>query len=586
MNAESTGSLIAVLRQAVIDGQAKEAAAATERALAAGLPPRALVDEALIPAMDEAGRLFECGEFFVPELLVAARALKASQALITPLLAGSPTAAAGRIAIGTVKGDMHDIGKNLVVALLQGGGFEVIDLGADVPPERFVAAVAVDGADIVGLSALLTTTMLQMKATVQALERAGVRGSAKVIVGGAPVTQRFADEIGADGFADNAAAAVALARRLMGRHRMTSRERVLTAMRRRQPDRPPFDLSFGFSTAQIETFRARTGADDPYDYFEVDTRMVWPGATRLATDFSGYLGPLPPGTVVDEWGLAHVPTSSAEGDHAHLEGYRHPMLRLESEADAAGYPLPDIDAAYRYEPVREEIEDIHRRNLAAMAMLECTVFERAWYLRSMERLLLDFTDGNAFATTLLDRITERRIAQAQHYARCGADVIAYGDDVGTQRGMLMSVRMWRTWLKPRLARTIAAARDVRTGRPRLLPQRRRRLGHHPGPHRDWRRHPQPDPARVHGPGGAQAGVRGTAVVLGHHRHAVDLPLRQPRRRAARGALAHRDGGRRGRAVPGAHARDRARSPVREHRRLRRHGERRRQVTLADPATYA
>jgi 5-methyltetrahydrofolate--homocysteine methyltransferase len=218
MNADSTGSLIAVLRQAVIDGQAKEAAAATERALAAGLPPRTLVDEALIPAMDEAGRLFECGEFFVPELLVAARALKASQALITPLLAGSAATTAGRIAIGTVKGDMHDIGKNLVVALLQGGGFEVIDLGADVPPERFVAAVAVDGADIVGLSALLTTTMLQMKATVQALEQAGVRGSAKVIVGGAPVTQRFADEIGADGFADNAAAAVALARRLMGRH--------------------------------------------------------------------------------------------------------------------------------------------------------------------------------------------------------------------------------------------------------------------------------------------------------------------------------------------------------------------------------
>ena len=217
MNAESPESLIAVLRQAVIDGQAAAAASATERALAAGLPPRTLVDEALIPAMDEAGRLFECGEFFVPELLVAARALKASQALVTPLLAGSPTASAGRIAIGTVKGDMHDIGKNLVVALLQGGGFDVIDLGADVPPERFVAAVADDGADIVGLSALLTTTMLQMKTTVQALDQAGVRGAVKVMVGGAPVTQRFADEIGADGFADNAAAAVVLARRLMGR---------------------------------------------------------------------------------------------------------------------------------------------------------------------------------------------------------------------------------------------------------------------------------------------------------------------------------------------------------------------------------
>jgi corrinoid protein of di/trimethylamine methyltransferase len=217
MNAESTGSLIAVLRQAVIDGQAAAAADATGRALAAGVPPRTLVDEALIPAMDEAGRLFECGEFFVPELLVAARALKASQTLITPLLTGSQAASAGRVAIGTVKGDMHDIGKNLVVALLQGGGFEVVDLGADVPPERFVAAVTDDGADIIGLSALLTTTMLQMKSTVQALEQAGVRRSVRVIVGGAPVTQRFADEIGADGFADNAAAAVVLARRLMDR---------------------------------------------------------------------------------------------------------------------------------------------------------------------------------------------------------------------------------------------------------------------------------------------------------------------------------------------------------------------------------
>ena len=147
MNAEPTAPLIASLRQAVLDGQAPAAAAATERALAAGVSPRTLVDDALIPAMDEAGRLFESGEFFVPELLVAARALKASQALLTPLLAGAAAASAGRVAIGTVKGDMHDIGKNLVVALLQGGGFEVIDLGADVPPERFVAAVTTDRAD-------------------------------------------------------------------------------------------------------------------------------------------------------------------------------------------------------------------------------------------------------------------------------------------------------------------------------------------------------------------------------------------------------------------------------------------------------
>jgi 5-methyltetrahydrofolate--homocysteine methyltransferase len=215
MSDDTTSSVIAALRQAVIDGNARESGSATQRALADGIPPQRLVDEALIPAMDEAGRRFESGEFFVPELLVAARALKASQALITPLLAGTPIATRGRVAIGTVKGDMHDIGKNLVVALLQGGGFEVIDLGADVPPARFVAAVTEHRVHIVGLSALLTTTMLQMKTTMKALEDAGVRGAVKVIVGGAPVTKRFAEEIGADGYADNAASALALARQIM-----------------------------------------------------------------------------------------------------------------------------------------------------------------------------------------------------------------------------------------------------------------------------------------------------------------------------------------------------------------------------------
>jgi len=216
MQTDPLSSLMSTLRGAVIDGDARSTAALTARALAEGADPQRLVDEALIPAMDEAGRRVESGEFFVPELLVSARALKASQALITPLLAGGAIATRGRVAIGTVKGDMHDIGKNLVVALLQGGGFEVIDLGTDVPAARFVAAARDERADIIGLSALLTTTMLQMKSTVKALEEAGVRGSVKIIVGGAPVTKRFADEIGADGYADNAASALALARQLMG----------------------------------------------------------------------------------------------------------------------------------------------------------------------------------------------------------------------------------------------------------------------------------------------------------------------------------------------------------------------------------
>jgi len=212
----ATEKLISTLRQSVVNGDHKAAAALTARALAEGVTPRRLVDEALVPAMDDAGRLFEECQFFVPELLVAARAMKASQALLTPLLVGTLNATVGRVAIGTVKGDMHDIGKNLVGALLQGAGFDVLDLGADVPPARFVAAVTEHHADIIALSAILTTTMQQMKHTVRALEDAGVRESVKVMVGGAPITDRFAAEIGADGYADNAAAAVALARRLMG----------------------------------------------------------------------------------------------------------------------------------------------------------------------------------------------------------------------------------------------------------------------------------------------------------------------------------------------------------------------------------
>jgi len=203
------------LREAVINGNAKAAASLTADALAAGVAPQFVVDTALIPAMDEAGRLFEQGEFFVPELLVASRALKASQALITPRLAGAGAASRGTVVIGTVKGDLHDIGKNLVVALLQGGGFDVIDLGADVAPEAFVDAIRRHHPDVVGLSALLTTTMLQMRHTIRALGDAGLRNGVKVMVGGAPVTERFARECGSDGYADNAAAAVALARSLV-----------------------------------------------------------------------------------------------------------------------------------------------------------------------------------------------------------------------------------------------------------------------------------------------------------------------------------------------------------------------------------
>jgi 5-methyltetrahydrofolate--homocysteine methyltransferase len=203
------------LYEAILKGDAKTARATTERALAAGVDPLKLVQESMVPAMGEVGRRFECSEYFVPELLLAARAMKSALELIRPLLVSSGAPTAGRVAIGTVKGDLHDIGKNLVGAMLEGGGFEVLDLGVNVPPEQFVAAVKEKGAKIVALSALLTTTMPAMKATVEALRQAGVRDQVKVLVGGAPISQRFADEIGADGFSESAASAASLAKRVL-----------------------------------------------------------------------------------------------------------------------------------------------------------------------------------------------------------------------------------------------------------------------------------------------------------------------------------------------------------------------------------
>jgi corrinoid protein of di/trimethylamine methyltransferase len=202
------------LHDAIIEGNAPLAKRITEQALAEKLDPQMLVQQYMIPAMAEVGRRYEAGDYFVPELLIAARAMKGSLALLRPLLAAGGAQPAGRVAIGTVKGDLHDIGKNLVAAMLEGAGYEIIDLGVDVPPEKFIAAVREKNAGIIAMSALLTTTMTSMKTTIDAINAAGIRPKVRIMIGGAPVTQKYADEIGADGYSSNANGAVALARRL------------------------------------------------------------------------------------------------------------------------------------------------------------------------------------------------------------------------------------------------------------------------------------------------------------------------------------------------------------------------------------
>jgi len=203
-------------------GNAPKVKELVEQALAEGTKPGEIITNQLIPAMAEVGDRFARNEFYVPEMLIAARAMQGGLAILKPLLVDSDIVSAGSVAIGTVKGDLHDIGKNLVSMMLEGAGFEIMDLGVDVAPAKFVEAVQENHVQVVALSALLTTTMTMMKSTIEALVEAGVRDQVKVIIGGAPVTQNYADEIGADGYADDAGGAVKMAKALLQVNRIAS----------------------------------------------------------------------------------------------------------------------------------------------------------------------------------------------------------------------------------------------------------------------------------------------------------------------------------------------------------------------------
>ena len=205
------------LFDAIVGGKANDAVTATKAAVEQGIAPQDIINGQMVKAMAEVGQRFEEGKAFVPQLLMAGRAMKAGLEILKPLMAGDTSTSIGKIIIGTVKGDLHDIGKNLVASMLEGCGFEVINIGIDVTSEQFVDAIKQHNADILCMSALLTTTMTYMPEVLQALEAAGIRDKVKVMIGGAPITQAFADEIGADGYSDNANSAVALAKRLMGK---------------------------------------------------------------------------------------------------------------------------------------------------------------------------------------------------------------------------------------------------------------------------------------------------------------------------------------------------------------------------------
>ena len=209
-------ALMNEIAEALYNGEAEKVAELTRKALEEGLSPEEILNKGLIAGMDRVGKDFRDGILFVPEVLIAAHAMKAGMQILRPLLTESAISGLGTFVIGTVKGDLHDIGKNLVAMMMEGAGFKVVDLGVDTPPEKFIEAIKNHKPQLLGMSALLTTTMVEMKRVIEALREAGLRDKVKVMVGGAPVTQEYADEIGADGYAPNASLAVEKAKELLG----------------------------------------------------------------------------------------------------------------------------------------------------------------------------------------------------------------------------------------------------------------------------------------------------------------------------------------------------------------------------------
>ena len=212
-----THDLLALISDSLIEGDTDRTVSATQEALAAGMEPLAIIDRSLVPAMRIVGERFSCGEYFLPNLILSAEGMKQAMGILEPELRArrQSVQSQGKVVIGTVQGDIHEIGKSLVATMLSANGFEVHDLGVDVPVEKFIATVSATGAQLLGLSALLTTTMGVQKKVIEALARAGLRARVKVMLGGAPVSQRWAEEIGADGYAEDAVDAVALAKRLV-----------------------------------------------------------------------------------------------------------------------------------------------------------------------------------------------------------------------------------------------------------------------------------------------------------------------------------------------------------------------------------
>lgn len=478
-----TAGTFEAMRTAVLNGEAEQARDLTEQSLAAGASPEQLLDEGLIPAMTEAGQRFEAREFFLPNLLLAARAMKQSLALLQPLLAERDIEPIGRVVLGTVQGDLHDIGKNIVSAMLEGGGFKIVDLGYDVAPAAFVDAVREHDPDVLALSALLTTSMPVMKAVVTELEKSGLRDKVWVLVGGAPLTAARAVEIGADAYSPTAPAAVQM---LLG---LLSSDGTLPASAPIEESSPNPRSSASIRGEQAQqTLRLSAsinGRTPPEAQgrelvkqaitFQRPTRLprqLWllPWASerypdevaRIEQEFPSDIVTIPifcsepvpgqgnahtVGTFVDAWGcefenlqdgiIGEVKNPQIENwdDTSHV---RFPRLRLSVDLEHVATYCRDTD-------------------LYVLAGTCPRPFERLQFLRGTENLYMDLGRPPQALRDFLLRLHEFYVEELILWAQTDVDALMFMDDWGSQQALLISPDLWRELFKPLYAEYIDIA---------------------------------------------------------------------------------------------------------------------------------
>jgi uroporphyrinogen decarboxylase len=492
------------LVDAVLMGRAPEARALTETLLATGVPPEEVLDRGLIPAMAEAGRRFQDQRFFLPELMFAARAMKEALVLIKPLLADRGVPPQGRVVIGTVAGDLHDIGKNVVAAMLEGGGFAVHDLGTNVSPAAFARAAREHQADIVGLSALLTTTMPLMREVVEELGRVGVRKQVKVLVGGAPLTAGFAREIGADAYAETASQAVGIARALLSLDGSEIEERG--------GDRPgPAAGDRGRVEESPDPRRARRSATEPRAGGEAVSPKPGGGAVSLEQRAVTRAAPSPRDLVkqaldfraparlprqiwVLPWASARypeelnrieaafpqdittIPVLCSEpvpgGGNAHAVGtfvdawgcefenlqegiigqVKHPQFRDWSEAERTPFPRERLEV-----DLEKVAAFCHSTDRYVLAGTCPRPFERLQFLRGTENLYLDLNRPPPQLLSFLERLHAFYVEELTLWARTDVDGLTFMDDWGSQRSLLVAPELFRELFKPLYAEYVAIA---------------------------------------------------------------------------------------------------------------------------------